>query len=286
MELVAFGTQEGKVKVGVLKANKAQTLYAHNHAVVALTTSLDRTKLLCGHLDGAIFVYNFDASADSEGKMSGMGNAPMLATNTNAEAAGARRIIVHPCPPQVLAWGEHVIVGGADCAVTFYNPQNGHKVQSREFSVRVDGEITSGACNPSGTSFVSGSRDKLRVFNFNIRSRKWEEGVVVDLPNSYTLPLLRWKDDGSRLCVATLTGAVEMFDTCMRRYRVQNNAFELTYVCHNQVIVRRMSNGTQLVLRSAMGHEITKVHVQKERFLVAHTPASLLVGDLITCQLS
>lgn len=94
------------MKVGVLKANKSQTLYTHEHPVLSITTSVDHTKLLCGHMDGSIFMYTFDASADSDGLMSGMGNAPIMgSTNTNTDVAGARRVCVHPCPPCVLAWG-------------------------------------------------------------------------------------------------------------------------------------------------------------------------------------
>lgn len=139
MELVAFGTQEGKVKVGVLKVNKSQTLYTHEHPVLSITTSVDHTKLLCGHMDGSIFVYTFDASADSEGLMSGMGNAPITNNHTNPEVTGARRICVHSCPPCVLSWGEHIVAGGSDCVLSFYSAKNGQRVQSFDYPSRLDG---------------------------------------------------------------------------------------------------------------------------------------------------
>lgn len=76
-----------------------------------------------------------------------------------------------------------------------------------------------------------------------------------------------------------------MFDACIRRYRI-HGAFEFTYVCHNQVIVKRLANGTRIVLRSNMGYEIQRVNVYKDRYLVAYTSATLLVGDLVSCKLS
>ena len=71
----------------------------------------------------------------------------------------------------------------------------------------------------------------------------------------------------------------------MKRYRVRG-AFEFTYVSHSQVIVKRLSSGARIVLKSNFGFEIVKVNVHRDRYLVAHTATTILIGDLETCRLS
>lgn len=54
-----------------------------------------------------------------------------------------------------------------------------------------------------------------------------------------------------------------------------------------QVIVRNLSTGTRVVLKSYYGYEIEEVKIMgKDRYLVAHTSDTLLLGDLLTNKLS
>jgi intraflagellar transport protein 172 len=52
------------------------------------------------------------------------------------------------------------------------------------------------------------------------------------------------------------------------------------------VIVKSLATGARIVLKSNVGFEIKKINIYQERFLVAHTPESMLLGDLQTCRLS
>lgn len=55
----------------------------------------------------------------------------------------------------------------------------------------------------------------------------------------------------------------------------------------SQVIVKNMSSGTRVVLKSHYGYEIDEVRIMgKDRYLVAHTSDTLLLGDLSTNRLS
>lgn len=265
-ELIAFGLQDGKVKVGVIKSNKSQSLYAHEHSVVSITSNMEGSKIISGHLDGAVYVFVFESE-------------------DNAEPTGSKKLFTHSCAPYVLSWGEHMCAAGQDCVVSFYNPRNGQRTQTFDFPVKTEGDFTVGGFNPSGQSLAVASKDRLRIFDCNLRSRKWEEGIVLELPNSYAVSAMAWKVDGSRLVTGTVTGAVDMFDACLKRYRLRG-AFEFTYVSHNQVIVKRLATGTRIVLRSNMGNEVQRVNVHQDRYLVAHTSTTLLVGDLISCKLS
>ena len=76
-----------------------------------------------------------------------------------------------------------------------------------------------------------------------------------------------------------------MFDCCVRRARYKGK-FELVYTSSSQVIVKRLSTGSRIILKSNFGHSIGKIDIFKDQFLVAHTDETLLVGDLATCKLS
>jgi len=53
------------------------------------------------------------------------------------------------------------------------------------------------------------------------------------------------------------------------------------------VIVKNLSSGTRVVLKSQYGYEIDEVKVMgKDRYLVAHTSDTLLLGDLLSNKLS
>ena len=80
------------------------------------------------------------------------------------------------------------------------------------------------------------------------------------------------------------------------------DSHEFTYVSLSQVIVKSLRSGARIVLKSNVGFEIKKINIfqaraqsrylnsfrgdwpmTQERFLVAHTPESILLGDLQTC---
>jgi hypothetical protein len=51
----------------------------------------------------------------------------------------------------------------------------------------------------------------------------------------YSVSSIAWKFDGSRLALGTVTGAVDLYDACIRRYRYKGK-FEFTYVSLSQAI--------------------------------------------------
>lgn len=86
------------------------------------------------------------------------------------------------------------------------------------------------------------------------------------------LTLLRW------LCVC-VTGAL--------RKTTYRGKFEFTYVGPSQVIVKTLSTGARIVLKSHYNYEISKINILGgDRYLVAHTAETLLLGDLLSCKLS
>lgn len=54
-----------------------------------------------------------------------------------------------------------------------------------------------------------------------------------------------------------------------------------------QVIVKNLSTGTRVILKSFYGYEIDEVKIMgDDRYLVAHTSDTLMLGDLQSTRLS
>ncbi|XP_040920859.1 intraflagellar transport protein 172 homolog [Toxotes jaculatrix] len=263
---IVYGLVDGKVRLANTQTNKSSTIYGTESYVVSLASNVSGKGILSGHADGTVVRYFFDdeGSGESQGKL-----------------------LMHPCPPYALAWGANsVMVGGCDKKVVAYS-REGRILQTFDYTLdRTEKEFTVAATSPSGQSVVFGSYDRLRVFNWAPRRGVWDEAKPKEIPNLYTITSLAWKKDGSRLCAGTLCGGVELFDCCLRR-AIYKNKFEMTYVGLSQVIVRNLSTGTRVVLKSYYGYEIEEVKIMgKDRYLVAHTSDTLLLGDLLTNKLS
>lgn len=265
-ELV-FGLAEGRVKVGNLKSNKAALLYQTDSFVVTMTPGPDGNSLLTGHLDGSIWRFCFETEA-----------CPRPITTKIA--------VVPQCVPYALSWGyAGIVAAGNDRCVRFWDAE-GREGQTFDYGSdpRIK-EFTCAAFNPSGESVVLGNFNRFLVYGWHPKNREWTEVLQREVPNLYTVTALSWRADGSRLIVGSLCGGVDMFDVCIRRSRYRDT-HEFTYVSLSQVIVKSLQTGARIVLKSNVGFEIKKINIFQERFLVATTPESLLLGDLQTCRLS
>ncbi|XP_054675420.1 intraflagellar transport protein 172 homolog isoform X4 [Grus americana] len=264
--IIVFGLAEGKVRLANTKNNKSSTIYGTDSYVVSLTSNVSGRGILSGHADGTIVRFFFDdeGSGESQGKL-----------------------VMHPCPPYALAWASNSIVAaGCDKKIVAYGKE-GSVIQTFDYSRdSSEKEFTTAAASPGGQSVVIGSYDRLRVLNWSPRRSAWEEGKPKEIAHLYTITALAWKRDGSRICAGTLCGGVEQFDCCLRR-SIYKNKFEMTYVGPSQVIVKNLSTGTRVVLKSQYGYEIDEVKILgKDRYLVAHTSDTLLLGDISSNKLS
>ncbi|KXS17578.1 hypothetical protein M427DRAFT_121993 [Gonapodya prolifera JEL478] len=262
---LVFGLSDGKVRVGNLKTNKAATLYETESFVVSAASSPDGTAIMTGHLDGSIYRFYFDdgASGASQGKF-----------------------VSVKAPPFALAWGESIVVGGTDSTVTMFDVQNGRQIVQFDYSNdEEEQEFCVAEISPSGQSVVVGSFNRIHVYNYNGRKSTWDKAPLKVVENFYSVTALSWKPDAAKLVVGNLCGAVELFDCCLKRARYKGK-FEFTYVSPSQVIVKRLSTGARIVLKSHYSYEITKIDIFQDQYLVAHTPETLLMGDLASCKLS
>ncbi|XP_027706181.1 intraflagellar transport protein 172 homolog isoform X2 [Vombatus ursinus] len=253
--IIVFGLAEGKVRLANTKTNKSSTIYGTDSYVVSLTSNGSGKGILSGHADGTIVRYFFDdeGSGESQGKL-----------------------VSHPCPPYALAWASNSIVAaGCDRRIVAYGKE-GHVLQTFDYSRDPqEHEFTTAAASPGGQAVVLGSYDR-KIFSFP--------------KDVYLTPPADLLSFGRILLIqgleGTLCGGVEQFDCCLRR-SIYKNKFELTYVGPSQVIVKNLSSGTRVILKSHYGYEVEEVKILgKERYLVAHTSDTLLLGDLNTNRLS
>ena len=57
---------------------------------------------------------------------------------------------------------------------------------------------------------------------------------------------------------------VDLYDACIRRVRYKGR-FEFTYVSTSTVIVKRLSSGARIVLKSHFGYEVSKINIYEDR---------------------
>ncbi|XP_041357336.1 intraflagellar transport protein 172 homolog isoform X2 [Gigantopelta aegis] len=263
---IVFGLADGKVRSANTRTNKSSTVYGTDSYVVSLAANPSGKGFLSGHADGSIVRFFFDdeGSGDRQGKL-----------------------CTHPCPPYALVYSQNAIVAaGCDKRIIAYG-RDGRSFQHFDYSREDDEhEFTTAICAPGGQSVVFGSFDRLRVFNWSPRRQMWDEPQLKEIPNLYTITALSWKKDGSKVTAGTLCGGVELFDCCLKR-TLYKNKFEITHVGLSQVIVKNLSNGSRVVLKSHYGYEIDEVRIMgKDRYMIAHTSDTILVGDLQSNKLS
>ena len=262
-ELV-FGLAEGKMKVGQLRSNKPATLYSTDSFVVSCCANPEGSAIISGHIDQRIYRFYFDDAS---------------------RGVAHWELCKHSCVPYALGWGETICAAGADQFICFYDKE-GTQLQRFDYSHdESEKEFTVAAFNPSGETVVVGSFNRFRTFTLNQLDGSWQDAGVKQVDNLYTVTALAWKCDGSRLTVGSLCGAVDLYDACIRRVRYKGR-FEFTYVSTSTVIVKRLSSGARIVLKSHFGYEVTKINIYEDRFLVASTAETLLMGDLESCKLS
>ena len=259
---IVYGLAEGKVKIGQMKTHKPVNLYQTDSYVTALSSNTEGNAFVATHMDGSIYIYSFE-SPDR----------------------GARMIARHSCPPFALAWGLSIAVAGNNGQITFYDDYGGEEQAFDLSDQSGTKEFTVAVSNPTGDGIVFGNFNSLHMFTRNKEALSWENKGITTVENMYSVTAVDWKPDGDKIVVGTLCGAVDLYDVCVKR-TTYKGGFEITYVSISQVIVRQMETNTRIVVRSQFGREILKTNIYKNRFVIANTTDTLLLGNLDTLKLS
>jgi len=146
-------------------------------------------------------------------------------------------------------------------------------------------EFTLATFNPSGDTVVLGNFNRFYTYNFNSKRGTWEEIGYKHIENYYSVTALCWKCDGSKVVTGSLCGSVDVYDASMKKVNYKGK-FEMNYVSPSQIVVMTISSKSITVINSRLSLEITKVNIYKDRYLVASTFESIILGDLITCKVS
>ncbi|XP_030372622.1 intraflagellar transport protein 172 homolog [Scaptodrosophila lebanonensis] len=257
---IIAGLDDGKVRALHCKSNKTQSLYSGDSICISLTANTKGNGFLSGHNDGTIIRY--------------------FVTDEASESFG--RIVQHPVPPFALAWPQGgFCVGGCDQRIVFYDSM-GRQLRSFDYT-RTEGEreFTVAACSPNGQAVAFGSFDRIRVFAWSPRLAAWSESASKEISCLYTVTALLWRRDGARLAIGSVTGAVVLFESVLKR-TIWQDKFELIFVAPSQLLVRSLQEPTeQLIIESQLGLEIDDVRIMgKDNYLVARTEESLILCDL------
>ncbi|CAD8094928.1 unnamed protein product [Paramecium sonneborni] len=252
---IIFGLAEGKVKIGFLKNNKSQIAFTTESYVVSMATNRDGDVVVSGHLDGSVYSYNLDTQQ-------------------------SQKLVVHHSIPYALAYGQNVAAAGNDQKVSFYD-NYGNLVQRFDYTQDERcKDFSVGACSPNGDIIVLGNFNRFYLYTYNQKRSQWEEIGVKHIENYYTITALCWKNDSSKLITGSLCGSVDAWDISMKKIRFKGK-YDLNYIGPSQIVIQVLSTNQQAVIRSSQA-EISKIDIKKERFVVAKTHETLIVGDLAT----
>ena len=252
---IFFGLADGKIKVGLLGKNTSNTLYTYQSPCVSISSSLDGKFIISGHEDSVILKYN-------------------------TENSNVQKLCIHSSVPNCLAWGasSNILAAGNDYRVVIYNDV-GKKIQNFDYS-NDDNLKEFGCCriSDSGDAIALGNFNSFYVYLYNERKQVWES-CVKKIENYYSITALCWKPDGSTLVTGNLINSVDLFEACLSK-TIFKDIFEVTYVSHNQVVIKNNQTQKRLVIKPKLSSQILKINIYLDNYVVIFTKESLILGDL------
>ncbi|RKP02229.1 hypothetical protein CXG81DRAFT_25089 [Caulochytrium protostelioides] len=317
LNTIVFGLAEGKVRIGHLKSNKSATLYATDTAAVSIAAR--GGTVITGHLDGGLHQYLF--ATESGGGGDGVDGADPDGGGHGGggrQAAAAYGVLAkHAAPPLHVSLGATALaVTGADGRIALYHVSTGAIEQTIDAGGLLEGPAARADAarravavfNPDGTTLAIATPFGLAfAMRHNPANQLVVKGTgagrargggsqrgggaepwVVEtkpIPSLSAVTSLSWKTDGSRLLVGTAWGHASLLDVCLRRVRYRGK-FELSYISNAIIIVKRLASGARIILKSHYGYDVVSVDIFQDRYLIAKTSQTLLMGDMATCRLS
>ena len=252
---IYFGLADGKVKLGLLGKNNSSVLYSYESPCVSISSSLDGKFIVSGHEDMVILKYN-------------------------TENSNVQKLCIHSSIPNCLAWGAsgNILAAGNDYRVVIYN-DIGKKLQNFDYSndEKIK-EFSSCKISDSGDAIALGNFNSFFVFLYNERKQVWES-CAKNIENYYSITALCWKPDGSTLVTGNINSSVDLFEACLKK-SVFKDIFEITYVSHNQVVIKNTTNQKRLVIKPKLSSQIVKINIYLDNYVVMFTKESMILGDL------
>ncbi|XP_061378343.1 intraflagellar transport protein 172 homolog [Danaus plexippus] len=243
------GTSDGKIRSLDCKTNKSSSLWSAGSCCVSLARGSE-AMLASGHIDGTIYL-------------------------------NGRLILRYTLPPTAMVLvSSYLIVGACDGRITMYEAQRGALVRSLEPTLLPDRrDIISASLSPSGQTIAFGVFDGCLIGE--IKESGSMELSTLNISNLYAARSLAWSGDGTKLAVASQTGAVLVFEAVLRRW-VWRDLIEVQHVSTRQLLLRRRGADTAaLTVTAKLAPDIFNVRfIGNDWYAVCRTSNSLILCDI------
>ncbi|XP_013140063.1 PREDICTED: intraflagellar transport protein osm-1, partial [Papilio polytes] len=242
------GTSDGKIRSLDCKSNKSSSMWSAGSCCVALARC--EAALASGHVDGTIYL-------------------------------NGRLLLRYALPPTaLLLLLPYLIVGSCDGRISMYEAQRGALLRSLEPQLPPDRrDFIAVAASPSGQTMAFG------VFDGCLVGEVKETGNIelspLHIPHLYATRALAWSGDGTRLALASQTGAVIQLEAVLRRW-VWRDSVEVQHVSPRQLLLRRLAgDAPPLSVTTNHAHDIYNVRfIGNDWYAVCRTNTTLILCDI------
>ncbi|XP_061715257.1 intraflagellar transport protein 172 homolog isoform X2 [Cydia pomonella] len=242
------GTSDGKIRSLDCKSNKSSSLWSGGACCVSLARG-DGT-LASGHVDGTLFV-----------------NGRLLL-----------RYALPPCALVMLP--PYLIVGGCDGRAAVYAASGGALLRSVEPALPPHArDLTVAAPSPSGQTIAVGTFDGFLVGD--VKESGGLDLTLLPIPNLYATRALAWSGDGTKLAVASQTGAVILLEAVLRRW-VWRDSVEVQHVSPKQLVLTRLANDAPpMTVTTKHASDIFNVRfIGNDWYAVCRTASTFILCDI------
>ncbi|KAL4703280.1 hypothetical protein ACJJTC_015412 [Scirpophaga incertulas] len=243
------GTSDGKIRSLDCKSNKGSSLWTANACCVSLARGSEGT-LASGHVDGTLYL-------------------------------NGRLLLRYTLPPTALILLlPYLMVGSCDGRISVYEAQRGILLRSIEPQLPLDmRDFIAAEPSPSGQTVAFG------IFDGCLVGEVKESGAIdllpLNIPNLYAARALTWSGDGTKLAVASQTGAVIELEAVLRRW-VWRDAVEVQHVSPRQLVLTRLArDAPPLSVTSKQAPDIFNVRfIGNDWYAVCRTSTTLILCDI------
>ncbi|KAL0822632.1 hypothetical protein ABMA28_004664 [Loxostege sticticalis] len=243
------GTADGKIRSLDCKSNKSSSLWTANSCCVSLARG-GEGMLVSGHIDGTLYL-------------------------------NGRLLLRYALPPTALILlPPYLIVGSCDGRVSVYEAQRGALLRSVEPALPPDArDLICAAPSPSGQTVAFGIFDGCLVGE--LKESGGIELSMLQIPNHYAARALAWSGDGTKLAIASQTGAVIQLEAVLRRW-VWRDSVEVQHVSPKQLVLTRLANdASPLTVTTKQAPDIFNVRfIGNDWYAVCRTASTLILCDI------
>ncbi|CAH0729651.1 unnamed protein product, partial [Brenthis ino] len=245
------GTSDGKIRSLDCKTNKSSGLWSAGSCCVALAKSNGtEVTLASGHVDGTLYL-------------------------------NGRLLLRYALPPTALALlPPYIIVGSCDGRISVYEAQRGALVRNLEPALPPDRrDLITAALSPSAQTIAFGIFDGCLIGE--IKESGTLELSTLNISNLYAARALAWSGDGTKLAVASQTGAVLQFEAVLRRW-TWRDAVEVRHVSARTLLLTRVArDAPPLTVTTKLASDIFNVRfIGNDWYAVCRTSNSLILCDI------